>query len=342
MHATFLSTRNRLFFDVEEDTGMRVFMTGATGFIGTAIVRDLLEAGHEVIGLARSDDSAQSLKQAGVQVHRGSLEDLDSLRRGAELADGVIHTAFYHKLSHMRLGTRLKIMIGGNPRHAGLRFMKAAVEADRRAIKALASQLQQSGRPLVIASGTLSFPSGHLGTEDEAGMMQSVMGPRILSEEIALDTAKHGVRAVVLRLPPSVHGKGDAHGFLPGLIRTARKKGFSAFVEEGVNRWPAVHRSDAARLFRLALEHGPAASRFHAVADEGVPFLEIAKMIGEQLHLPVKSIAKEQVAGHFGFLAAFASADNPATSALTQSRLGWRPIQPGILEDLAQGHYFST
>ena len=321
---------------------MRVFMTGATGFIGTAIVRDLLDAGHVVIGLARSDDAAQSLMKAGVQVHRGSLDDLDSLRRGAALADGVIHTAFYHKLSHMRLSTRLQIMFGGNPRRAGLRFMGAAVEADRQAITALASVLQQSGGPLVIASGTLSFPTGHLGTEDDAGVMQSVMGPRIVSEEITLDTANRGVRAIGLRLPPSVHGEGDRGGFLPGLIRTARKKGFSGFVEDGTNRWPAVHRNDAAHLFRLALEHGSAASRFHAVADEGVPFLEIAKIIGEQLHLPVKSVSKQQAAGHFGFLAAFASADNPATSALTQSRLGWRPIQPGILEDLAQGHYFST
>lgn len=327
---------------LEEDIHMRVFITGATGFIGTAVVRELLDAGHEVIGLARSDISAETLLRAGAQVHRGSLEDLDSLRRGADMADGVIHTAFYHRLSHMRMGTRLKVMFGGNPRGAGLRFMGAAVEADRQAIKVLASTLRQSGGPLIIASGTLSLPPGKFGTEDDAGVMKSVMGPRMISEEITLDTANHGVRSIVLRLPPSVHGEGDSTGFLPGLIRIARKKGFSGYVEDGTNRWPSVHRMDAARLFRLALEHAPAASRVHAVADEGVPFRDIAEIIGRKLNLPVKSVSQKQAGGHFGLLAAFASADNPSTSALTQARLGWRPVQPGILEDLEQGHYFTS
>jgi len=300
---------------------MRVFVTGATGFIGTAIVRELIDAGHKVLGLARSDAAAKSLAAAGgdvrgarIEVHRGSLEDLESLRSGATASDGVIHTAFIHDFSNYG----------------------PAAEADRRAIETLGAALAGSDRPLIVTSGTLlAQRQGPLATEEDA---HNPNFPR-KSEEEALALTSHGVRTSVLRLPPSVHGNGD-HGFVPQLISIAREKGVSAFIGDGLNRWPAVHRLDAAHLYRLVLEKGIAGAAYHGVADEGVPTREIAEAIGRRLNVPVVSKSHEAAADHFGWIARFFGIDSPASSALTQERLGWRPVQPGLIADLNAEHYF--
>ena len=293
---------------------MGVFVTGATGFIGTAIVRELIDAGHQVLGLARSDAAAKSLVALGGDVHRGSLEDLESLRSGAAAVDGVIHTAFIHDFSNYG----------------------AAAEADRRAIDTLGDALAGSERQLIVTSGTLlAQRQGSLATEEDA---HNPNFPR-KSEEAALALAARGVRASVLRLPPSVHGNGD-HGFVPRLISIAREKGVSAFIGDGLNRWPAVHRFDAAHLYRLVLEKGSAGSTYHGVADEGVPTLEIAEAIARGLNVPVVGKSSEEAADHFGWIARFFGIDAPASSALTQERLGWRPTQVGLIADLNADHYF--
>jgi nucleoside-diphosphate-sugar epimerase len=293
---------------------MRVFVTGASGFIGSAVVTELVGAGHEVIGLARSDSSARAVEAAGAQVHRGDLEDLDSLRTGAQTADGVIHLAFNHDFTDY----------------------SGAAETDRRAIDALGEVLVGSDRPFVVTSGLAGFALGRTMTEDDAASPDS---PRF-SELAALAFASRGVRVSVLRLPPSVHGEGD-HGFVPRLIDIAREKGVAAYPGDGANRWPAVHRLDAAHLFRLALEAAPAGARLHAIGDEGVPVREIAGAIGRHLGLPVTGVAPEHAVDHFGWLGVFFSLDVPASSALTRERLGWRPMHQGLLDDLDQGHYFS-
>jgi|SRR5579863_8305482 len=298
---------------------MRVFLTGATGFIGSAIVRELLGTGHQVLGLARSDQAAARLATAGAHVHRGSLEDLDSLRAGAAEADGVIHTAFVHDFSNLT----------------------ASGETDLRAIAALGDALAGSGRPLVVTSGTAHLPTGHLATENDSPSPKAAAKHRIASEEQTLALAARGVRSSLVRLPPSVHGDGDT-AFVPTLIGVARKTGVSAYVGEGQNRWPAVHRLDAARLFRLALEKGGAGDRFHGVADEGVPMREIAATIGRHLGVPVSAKSPEEAAAHFGWLAHFVAIDCPSSSAQTRQQLGWQPVHPGLLEDLDHGTYFKA
>jgi nucleoside-diphosphate-sugar epimerase len=296
---------------------MRVFVTGATGFIGSAVVRELIDAGHEVVGLARSDQGAQAVAAAGAEVHRGDLDDLDSLRSGAAAADGVVHTAYIHDFSQM----------------------DHAAEADRRAIEALGSTLEGSDRPLVFTTGTALIRPGHLVTEDDAADPATGAHPRLETEQLAVVLAQRGVRTSIIRPGASVHGEGD-HGFVPVLIDIARSKGVSAYIGDGANRWPAVHRFDAARLYRLALEKAPAGSVYHAIGDEGVPTRQIAEIIGRHLELPVTSIGVDDAAEHFGWMGGFFGIDAPASNALTRERLGWEPTHIGLVEDLEQGHYF--
>ncbi len=318
---------------------MRVFVTGASGFIGSAVVQDLLGAGHQVTGLARSESSAQALITAGAQVQRGSLDDLGSLRRGAAGADGVIHLAYLHDLGYLSLRTRLRVFLGGNPAQIGLRFVGAGALADRQAIEALGSTLAGSDRPLVAAFGTLGLTPGRLATEEDAYDQQSLGGGRSASEQTMQALASRGVRTSVIRLPPVVHGVGD-HGFALRLLNAARKNRGSAYVWDGQNRWPSVHRLDAARLFRLALEQGAAGGIYHGVAEEGVAFREVAEVIGRQAGVPVVSTPPRQASAYLGFLAALAGIDNPTSSALTQERLGWHPTGPGLIADLDQPGYF--
>src|SRR6266487_4414570 len=276
---------------------MRVFVTGATGYIGSAVVRELIGAGHTVVGLTRSDKGAEALKEAGAEVHRGTLDDLDSIRAAAAAVDGVIHLAFQHDFSDFA----------------------AALTTDLRAVETMGAALKGTGSPLVI--------TGHYNGE--------------ASENAAIALAGVGVRSSVVNLSPSVHGEGDK-GFVPMLINIARMKGVSAYIGDGSNRWPAVHRLDAARLYRLALESAPAGSRLDGVGDEGVPFREIASVIGRHLNLPVVSISREEADAHFGsFLGVVAARDIPRSSAQTQELLGWRPVHPRLLPDLEQ-HYFNN
>jgi nucleoside-diphosphate-sugar epimerase len=320
---------------------MKVFVTGATGFIGFAIVKELLAAGHQVTGLARSEASGKKLVAAGARVQLGTVEDLDGLQRAAAAADGAIHTAFYHKVSHMPLGTRLRVIAGGMPSGIVQRFVTAAVTIDRQALEAIAGALAGSDRPLVAAFGTLAMKHGRLATEDESYDPDFFTAVRARTEDTLQALSAQGLRTSAIRLPPIVHGDGD-HGFAPQLIQIARKKKESAYVGDGLNRWPSVHRDDAARLFRLALEKGPAGGTYHGVAEEGIPFREIAGLIGRRLDVPVVSKSVAEASKQFGFLAPFIPLDNPTSGRLTQERLGWRPTQTDLLADLDNGDYFNA
>ncbi|MCF2446990.1 SDR family oxidoreductase [Dyadobacter sp. CY345] len=297
---------------------MRVFVTGATGFVGSAVVQELIRAGHQVLGLARSEENAKLLTAAGADVHSGNLEDMESLRQGAAAADGVIHTGFVHDFT---------------------RF-KEVCEIDRRAIEALGSALAGSDKPLIVTSGIgLLTTPGRLSTELDMPAENS-QNPRIASEKAADAAAALGVRVSVIRLPPTVHGEGD-HGFIPIIIGMAREKGISVYKEEGNNRWPAVHRLDAAILFRLALENSSATCvRYHAVAEEGIMFRDIAEAVGEGLNISVDSKSPEETAEHFTWFNHFAGFDCAASGAKTKEILNWNPVQLGLIADLNQGHYF--
>jgi len=305
---------------------MRVFVTGASGHIGLPVVRDLLAAGHKVVGLARSDASAEKVSAAGAEVRRGTLDDLDGLREAAKNADGVIHLAFKHDLA----------LIGGD--------FAGAVGADLRAVEAIGEALAGSAKPFVNTTGTMLLAHGvrgRAGTEEDEG--QEGGNPRIASEKLSVAFAKRNVRTSIMRLAPTVHSSLDHHGFIPLLIAAARKNGFSAYVGDGATRWPAVHTLDAARLYRLALEAAPAGSRIHAAAEEGVPFRSIAEAIGRGLNVPAKSTPAEK-GGELlgGFLGMVVQLDNLTSSARTRELLGWKPTHADLLADIAEGHYFAS
>jgi nucleoside-diphosphate-sugar epimerase len=298
-----------------EGTAMRIFVTGATGWIGSAVVPELLAAGHQVIGLARSDASAAALAERGVGVQRGSLDDLDSLRAGVAAADGVVHLGYNHDFSRMA----------------------DAAATDRAAIDALGEALAGSGGPLVFASGMAGMGLDRPATEEDVA--DPALFPRAASAAAARAYAERGARPVEVRFAPTTHGPGD-YGFMAVLVAIAREKGVAAYVGDGVGRWPAVHVLDAARLVRLAVDDAPAGAIVHAVAEEGVPTREIAEAIGRGLDLPVESVPAERAEEHFGWMARFFGADLPASSALTRQRMGWEPEHPGIIADLDAGYYF--
>ncbi len=304
---------------------MRIFVTGASGWIGSAVVPELLGAGHEVVGLARSDASAQALEAAGAIVQRGDIDDPDGLAKAANDSDGVVHLAFQHEVA-----------FGGN--------FAAAGAADRRAVEAMGAALADSDRPFVLASGMLGMTAGRVATEND-GLVPSAearanpAGRRAATALLALSQRGIGVRSSVVRYPPTVHGDGD-HGFVATLVGIARQRGVAGYVGDGTNRWPAVHRSDAARLTRLAVEIAPAGSVLHAVGDEGVPFREIAEAMGRHLDLPTESVSPADAVEHFSHLGHFVGLDSPATAAITRELLAWEPTGPTLLEDLEQDHYY--
>jgi nucleoside-diphosphate-sugar epimerase len=304
---------------------MRIFVTGASGWIGSAVVPELLGAGHEVVGLARSDASAHKLEEAGALVHRGDLDDPDGLAKAANDSDGVVHLAFQHEVA-----------FGGN--------FAAAGAADRRAVESMGAALADSDRPFVLASGMLALSAGRVSTEEDglvpsAEVRANPAGRRSATALLTLSLRGIGVRSSVLRFPPTVHGDGD-NGFMATFVGIARQRGVAAYVGDGTNRWPAVHRTDAARLARLAVEAAPAGSVLHAVGDEGVPFREIAEAMGRHLGVPAPSIPPADAAEHFAPLGHFVAMDSPATAAVTRELLGWEPTGPGLLEDLEQDHYY--
>ncbi len=296
---------------------MRVFVTGASGWIGSAVVPELLAAGHRVVGLARSDAAAAAVTALGAEVRRGGLDDPDGLAAGAADSDGVVHLAYHHDFSQMEEAARL----------------------DRAAVDAVGAALAGTGRPLLIASGLLGLAQGRPGTERDRP--DPSVHPRIATAQAVLDLADRGVRPLVARFAPTVHGAGD-HGFTAVLVGVARERGVSAYVDDGAARWPAVHRGDAARLVRLAVESAPAGTVLHAVGEEGVPTREIAEAIGKGLGLPVESVPADSALEHFGWIGRFFGADCPASSDLTRELLGWEPTGPTLLDDLATDSYFGA
>jgi len=324
---------------------MRVFVTGATGFIGSAVTRDLIAHGHTVVGLARSKRAAGVLRAAGAEPYQGSLQDPDSLRDGAGAADGVIHLAFTFSLPELGLGRLLGAFLGGAPSGIPLRVMRALMLTDRRGIDALGAALQGSGRPLVTTFGVMGLAAageraGRPATEADGPNPGSPGYGRAINEQAVEAWALRGVRASMVRLAPSVHGEGDS-GLVPQMIGAARKRGEAIYVGDGENRWSGVHRQDAATLFRLALENGTAGAHYHGVADEGVPFRSIAEVIGQRLGVPVKSRTLAEANKQLGWFGPFVAIDNPASSARTQQELSWRPVGPALLSDIDSDSYFS-
>ncbi len=301
---------------------MRVFVTGGSGHVGSAVLPELILAGHQVTGLARSDAAAESVDAAGATVLRGGLDDLDLLGEAAAQADGVIHLAFKHDL-----------MFGGD--------RDGAIAADLAAIRVIGAALEGTDKPFVTTSGTMMLALG--GIVGRPGTEEDVLtgGPRVDAENYVIGLAEKAVRTSVVRLPPTVHSHLDHHGFVPTLIANAREQGYAGYPGEGRNVWPAGHTLDAARLYRRALESAPAGTRLHAVGDEGVPLREIAETFGRMLGLPTRSIAADEMEAYFGFLAAFVGVDNPTSAALTRRWLSWEPEQASLIEDLEQGHYFA-
>jgi len=294
---------------------VRIFVTGASGWIGSATVSELIASGHQILGLARSDRAAVGIGDLGAEVLRGDLEDLDSLRAGAESCDGVVHLGYNHDFSRMA----------------------DAAQTDLRAIETIGSALAGTDKPLVIASGTLGLAPGRVGTESDRP--EPGVHPRVANAAAALALAERGVRSSIVRFAPTVHGEGD-HGFVAVLVAIAREKGVSGYIDEGANRWPAVHRLDAGRLVGLAVQNAPAGSVLHAVAEEGVPTRDIAEAIGRGLDVPVVSVPAGQAADHFSWLGGFFGADAPASNTLTRELLGWEPEHRGLIADLDAGHYF--
>ncbi|MFJ9821546.1 SDR family oxidoreductase [Streptomyces sp. NPDC101151] len=302
---------------------MRIFVTGASGWIGSALVPELIDAGHQVVGLARSDASAATLIAAGADVVRGTVDDLDVLAGASAASDGVIHLAFKHDLAFT-----------GD--------FQGAAEADRRAVDALGDALAGTGRPFVLASGVMGLKRGQVSTErDMPANDGSPTSIRSATAAAVLALASRGVRSSVVRLSPTCHGDGD-NGFMATLVSIARTKGVSGYIGDGSNRWPAVHRRDAARLFRLAVEKAPAGAVLHGVAEEGVAIRDVAEVIGRHLDVPVASVAPEAAAGHFAWLSGFLGVDSPMSNTLTRELLDWQPTHPGLLDDLDKRHYFHT
>ncbi|AKV04259.1 NAD-dependent epimerase/dehydratase [Labilithrix luteola] len=303
---------------------MRVFVTGASGHIGSAVVVDLLEAGHKVVGLARSEPSAEKIKAAGAEVVRGDLDDIDGLRAAAKASDGVIHLGYKHDLA-----------FGGTPDG----FVKAA-QHDDRVVQAIGEVLVGTNKPFVNTSGTAQLAL--IGRLTRTGTEEDVLpgGPRVDAENSTIALAQRGVRSSVVRLPPTVHSSLDHYGFVPMFVAAARKNGFAVYVGDGANVWPAVHTLDAARLYRLALESAPAGTRLHAVADEGVPFRAIIEAIAKGVGVPAKSVTAEEASTFLGPLAHFAPVNNPTSSTRTRALLAWQPTHADLLTDLAEGHYF--
>ena len=323
---------------------MRVFVTGATGFIGSAVVEELIGAGHSVTALARTVEAGKKLSAKGVQPHLGNLNDMESLRSAAAAADGVIHLAYMHGPSQIPFAQRMGVFFGGLPTGIVSRSLAVSAEADRRAIEAFGAALKGSGRPVVTTFGTVGlshegFRAVKPATEEDEPDPLSPGIDRAKTEEKVEALASLGVRATMVRLAPSVHGEGDT-GLVPQLIGIARKRGHSAYIGEGLNRWPAVHRRDAARLFRLALEKGAAGARYHGVAEEAIPFRSIAEAIGKGLNIPVGSISAKEAAKQFSYFGSFAATDNPASSTRTREQLGWEPTGPELLVDLNGPGYF--